>query len=190
MKYKDCPISIQLMIDEVIRVEGGYVNHKDDRGGETKYGITVAVARENEYTGDMRDLPESFAQDVYAKIYFYKPRFDIVTEVSVVLAEECFDSGVNMGSYWPSLWLQQLLNVLNRQEQDYQDISEDGMIGNQTKQALQAFYKKRGQEGLKVLFNLMNCMQGARYVELTRRREKNESFMYGWASNRLDFLPF
>lgn len=190
MKYKDCPPSIQRMIDDVIRIEGGYSNHKSDTGGETMYGVTIAVARENYYHGDMKDLPKSFAQDVYAKQYFYAPNFHLVAEVSDSLAEECFDSGVNMGPYWPSYWLQQLLNVLNRQQKDYKDIAEDGKIGRQTQQALIEFKNKRGQEGLSVLFNLMNCIQGARYVSLAAKREKNEDFLYGWAAHRLDFIPF
>lgn len=33
------------IINEIIRVEGGYVNDPRDSGGETNFGITVAVAR-------------------------------------------------------------------------------------------------------------------------------------------------
>lgn len=39
------------IIDEIIRVEGGYVNDPADSGGETNFGVTVAVARAHGYTG-------------------------------------------------------------------------------------------------------------------------------------------
>ncbi|MEL7831823.1 glycosyl hydrolase 108 family protein [Citromicrobium bathyomarinum] len=36
--------------------EGGYVNHPSDPGGATNHGVTVAVAREKGFSGNMRDL--------------------------------------------------------------------------------------------------------------------------------------
>lgn len=47
---------------QLIKHEGCYVNDARDNGGETNYGITVAVARAQGYTGDMRQMPIEFAQ--------------------------------------------------------------------------------------------------------------------------------
>jgi lysozyme family protein len=49
-------VSIQQIIDGVIEREKGYANNPNDVGGETMWGITIATARRNEYTGAMRDL--------------------------------------------------------------------------------------------------------------------------------------
>jgi lysozyme family protein len=37
--------------EKLIDVEGGYTNNPDDSGGETMWGVTIAVARRNGYTG-------------------------------------------------------------------------------------------------------------------------------------------
>lgn len=50
-------MNIEKYLDELIKREGGYVNNPADRGGATKYGITQAVARENGWNGNMKDLP-------------------------------------------------------------------------------------------------------------------------------------
>lgn len=39
-------MTIEAMIEATIGKEGGYVNHDDDRGGATRWGITEAVARQ------------------------------------------------------------------------------------------------------------------------------------------------
>ena len=49
----------------ILLVEGGYSNDKNDKGGETKYGITKEIAREYGYTGNMRDLTKATAQKIY-----------------------------------------------------------------------------------------------------------------------------
>lgn len=40
----------------ILSREGGYVDHPDDRGGPTHWGITLTTARANGYMGDMRNL--------------------------------------------------------------------------------------------------------------------------------------
>lgn len=55
-------MNIEQYLEELIKREGGYVNNPADRGGATKYGITQAVARENGWNGNMKDLPLEFAK--------------------------------------------------------------------------------------------------------------------------------
>ncbi len=63
-------------IRKVLKWEGGYVNHPADPGGETNYGITVAVARANGYTGSMRSIPMATVMDIYRNKYAKPVLFD------------------------------------------------------------------------------------------------------------------
>lgn len=178
--------SVDQMIDDLIGKEGRYSFHPNDTGGETMWGVTAAVARANGYVGAMINMPRAMAGNIYRAEYFVKPGFDKVYGVSQAIAEEMFDTGVNMGVSIPGPWLQRILNVLNREQADYADIAVDGKIGPGTIAALRAYLNKRGQEGEKVILRLLNCLQGVRYIEITEKRAANEAFTHGWALNRLE----
>ncbi len=172
--------NISDMIEHTIGLEGGYVNDPRDTGGETNWGITARVARANGYAGSMRTLPRETAVGIYRREYADKPGFSAVAEVSPAIGGELFDTGVNMGPHWPSLWLQQSLNAFNNGGRLYADIGEDGDIGPGTLRALKALIEHRGEEGERVILAALNAFQGVRYIELTRRRGANEAFAFGW----------
>jgi lysozyme family protein len=177
---------IERMIEGTIGLEGGYSNNPDDRGGETMWGVTKWVARNNGYLGAMAAMPRDEAVRIYREEYAIKPGFDVVAGVYPKVGAELFDSGVNLGQRWPALWLQMALNAFNQQGKLYPDIGEDGDIGPGTIQALKAFRDARGTEGEEVLLKALNCLQGARYLDLARGRSANESFVYGWLKNRVE----
>lgn len=175
---------VDQIISGIIQAEGGYVDHPHDLGGPTKYGITEQVAREHGYTGDMRELSVTTAREIYINRYYVAPGFNQVARRSEALAAEMTDTGVNMGVDWPTRFLQTALAVFNRQGELYPDISIDGVMGPQTLSALDAFIRHRGDEGIEVLLAAIDHLQGARYIELARQREANESFVYGWIKER------
>ena len=178
-------MTIDEIIDNIIKVEGGYTNDPNDAGGATRYGITVAVARRNGYNGDMRDLPIEFARMVYRKQYYEGPHFDDVAKLSPRIAEELTDTGVNMGVTTAALFLQRWLNVMNMEKRFYPDVKADGYIGQQTLACLEAYLKKRGKEGETVLLRALNSSQGHRYLEIAEGRQANENYVYGWLLNRV-----
>lgn len=178
-------MSIEKLIDGVIGREGRYSNNPDDTGGETMWGITHRVARANGYTGSMRSMPRETARDIYFSQYVQKPGFAAVMELSEPIAEELVDTGVNMGPAIASGMLQKALNGLNNKGRDYPDIAEDADVGPATLRALKAYLNKRGAEGEQVLLKALNCLQGARYIELARMRTANETFLYGWLRTRV-----
>lgn len=173
-------MKIDNMLADLLKAEGGYVNDPNDRGGETNWGVTIAVARANGYTGSMRDMTREQALDIYRRQYFFAPGFDKVMAISPAIAAELFDTGVNMGPSVPVRMLQRCLNALNNQSKHYPDLTVDGVVGPGTLSALRTFIQRRGEDGEHRLLKALNCLQGARYIELCERREANESFMFGW----------
>lgn len=177
------------LIDGVIEREGDYVNHPADRGGPTRWGITKAVALRHGYAGDMRSFPRSAAAAIYKQVYWRSPSLDLIADRAPRLAEELFDTGINMGTGTAVGFLQRALNALNRNKADYEDIKVDRTIGNATIGALDAFLAKRGKASAEaVLIKAVEALQGAHYLRLAEARPSQEAFLFGWLSARIGNL--
>lgn len=108
---------------ELLGNEGSYSNHSDDPGGETMWGITVAVARANGYVGRMVDMTQDVAKIIYRKNYWL-PQFD---DLPYALAFQVFDGAVNSGIGQSVRWLQRAISV-----------ADDGNLGPVTLAAAKA----------------------------------------------------
>jgi lysozyme family protein len=178
-------MTIQSIIDGVIEVEGGYVDHPNDPGGATRYGITQAVARANGYAGHMRDLPRSTAYAIYHTRYVVGPNFDEVAAIDERVAEELIDTGVNAGPSRAAKWFQEALNALNERGVAYPDVVPDGDIGPGTLRAFKAFKAKRGRTATTIMLRALDAYQGAHYLSLAKDNSKFESFLNGWLMHRI-----
>lgn len=166
------------MIDNLISREGGYVNDSNDAGGDTNFGITVAVARENGYHGDMKDMPRVFAQSVYLKKYWQDPRFNEVDTLFPAMAEKLFDIGVNTGPATGIRYLQRAMISLGM------SCAETGVWDNNDPQCLRHILAQRGIDGQKVLMFMVTAQQSAHYIDLAIKNPTQERFEYGWQLNR------
>lgn len=174
------------IIDDIIEVEGGYSDDPNDAGGKTMYGITEAVARANGYDGPMDKLPKGVARSIYFKRYIVEPGFDRVLDIMPAVGVELIDTGVNMGQATAGKFLQAALNAMNKRGQYYPDLIVDGGIGDKTIAAATAYKNQRGADAELVLLRALNCLQGARYIELSQAGEqKNEDFVFGWIRARV-----
>jgi lysozyme family protein len=178
-------MTIDDIIDEVIKAERGYVNDPTDKGGETNFGITVAVARANNYTGSMRDMPLAVARSIYLQRYVNEPKFDRVVAIDGRIGAELVDTGVNMGPHRSAEFLQRWLNAFNDTGSRYQDLFVDGRLGDISFAALSAYIKWRGKEGIDVMLCALNSIQGARYLEIVEGDRSQRRFAYGWVRNRV-----
>ena len=173
------------VINDIMAREGGYSSDIHDSGGETKYGITKTTARAYGFRGKMKNLRKDYAFMIYSKIYWDKLKLNHIEELSPLIAEELADTGVNQGTSRAGRFLQRSLNVLNNRQAYYNDLVVDGKVGSVTLRALKAYLRVRGVEGENVLHSMLNSLQGAYYVTLAERREKDEKFIYGWFKNRI-----
>ena len=134
----------------------------------------------------MKQLPREDAAGIYRRLYWLRPKFDAIAARSARVASELFDTGVNMGPAVAATFLQRALTALNRNGQDYADLTPDGRIGAVTLAALDAFLAARGRSGGEtVLLRALEALQGERYLRLAERRPANDAFLYGWLANRI-----
>jgi len=177
--------------------EGGYGNDPDDVGGETYKG--VARNYHPNWNGwalvDGHKGSPTFKKDLAAdeKLQqavkeFYKTNFWNVylldTFSSQNIANEMFDTGVNMGTGRSSKFLQQALNYLNKNGQLFSDLVDDGKIGNKTIKALDIILGN-GEE--KLLYKILNILQANHYLEYMTKSPTQEKFARGWFS-RVEFI--
>lgn len=182
---EDAMNKIEQIIDATVKKEGGYTNNPNDSGGETIWGITAAVARETGYTGPMKAMTREQAVAIYTTKYFQAPRFDKVLALSPSIAEELFDTGVNMHPTTAVRMMQRALNWFNKRGEYYPDLIDDGVLGDVTLGALKSYLDLRKAQGELVMLRALNCLQGVRYGELTERRQKDEDFAFGWFLHRV-----
>lgn len=173
------------IVAAVLSVEGGYVNNPKDPGGETNHGVTVAVARENGYTGSMKELPVETAQEIYMKKYIESPNFLPMVEVQPAVAEKLVDAGVNTGPARPSRWFQQSLNALSNDGKLFPQTSVDGKVGSHTVQTYRELEKVRGKvKACQLTLKLLDAYQATYYVSIN-----NPTFTAGWIDHRIGNVP-
>ena len=170
------------IIAALFALEGGYVNHPKDPGGETNYGITKSVAQENGYFGPIREMPKEYAWSIYYNEYIEAPGYAPMEQHSPAVLEELVDTAVNTGTSRSSLWFQKALNSLNRGGKDYPSIVADGKVGSSTIKAYASLEKVRGKvKACEMVIKLVDAQQANHYMSLT----KMSDFTPGWVQHRI-----
>ena len=175
--------------------EGGYVNDPHDTGGETYKGISrrynpswagwqaIDEIKRSISSQEMNRALQENEPVQRAVAAFYKSHYwdkfwgDQMPEQAI--ADEIFDTSVNMGVHRAVMFLQEGLNLLNRDQKNYDDISEDGVFGPTTLDRLQKYLAGDKPE---YLLKLMNVLQGMHYIEFMKKNPVQEKFARGWLS--------
>ena len=157
------------LIDEVIQREGeAYTNHPNDKGGPTKWGITLATLssyRKKQCTAkDVEELTRQEAKAIYSSIYAEPFSFCKDMEIHELL----IDSAVNHGVGNAAKLLQRAIGV-----------EDDGSIGPKTKMAVIAY---RGS-----LFNAVFAERLTFYGRIVKNNPSQSVFIEGWM-NRMGKL--
>lgn len=159
-------------------VEGrDYTNDPKDSGGATKWGVTEQLARQDCYSGDMRELCAARAHDVYVRQVWEKIKGDDLLSLSPECSAILFDVAVHMGNGRAGAFLQRALNVFNDRESRWDDITVDGGIGPVTLSTFAEYLKQRDAS---VMFKTLDAMATMKRVSIAENREKDEKFVYGW----------
>jgi lysozyme family protein len=167
--------------------EGGYSNDPDDKGGETYKGIArtknagwdgwkqVDVCKTKPNFPASLDNDFSLQESVkkfYKALYWDANNLDHFSSQEV--GNEMFDTGVNQGVWAAGKYLQEALNLLNKNGTLFPDLVVDSKIGATTVSVLNAFSKP-----LAVL-KAMNILQGIKYIEICKKDPSQEKYFLGW----------
>lgn len=175
------PAAVISMIAAVLAVEGGYVNHPNDPGGETNMGVTKRVAVANGYTGPMKVLPREVATSIYYDQYLVAPGYAPLVAIDAAVTEELFDTTVNMGQARPSRWFQASINTLCGAK-----LAVDGKVGPGTIGAYRTCQQSRSPSQLCVaMLDSLDAAQRAEYARLVRANAKLRVFLKGWLAHRV-----
>ena len=152
--------------NHTLKFESGYSNHPLDRGGKTKYGITKKMAEANGYYSDMQYLSLDRAMEIYYNEFWYPLKLQEIQSQKV--ANELFDTGVNMGKGIAAKFLQQACNLLTNA-----NLKVDKIIGKKTLGIANAIEEK-------LLLKVLNGLQFERYRWIVMIRPSQKVFFKGW----------
>jgi len=170
--------------------EGGYAKDADDLGGETYRGIARkfnpgwAGWAKIDKAKRVRGFPASLDRDAqlqadvaafYKQHYWDKFQGDAMPDQDI--AEELFDTGVNMGVARAVEFLQRALSLLNRNEKLYADLVPDGLFGPKTLSAVRTYLKK---DDPALLLKILNVLQGMHYIDFMTKSPIQEKYARGW----------
>ena len=187
----------------VAKWEGGWTHDSGDKGGETFRGcarnffpnepIWPVIDREKShpsykkgkaaFSAHLMGIPSltGCVKGWYKKEWWDKlglERFD------QIVADELFEQAVNLGKAGMGRYLQRLCNAFNWRKDGsadgarlFDDLQTDGVVGPKTLSALSIVLSRNDARRI---VHLMNCMQGAHYVNsaANRFRRSSDGFRY------------
>lgn len=171
------------------KIEGGYANDKDDKGGETYRGVARnfhpkwegwkiidEYKKHRNFPGILDTLPalQLKVKQFYLKEFWNKIKGDLIPDQRI--ANEVYDNAVNLGVPKSGEYLQRTINILNRNKKSYQDIKVDSIIGPITIAALNTAIKVNG---VTRVLNVINGFQMKHYVERMEEDPTQEKYI-GW----------
>ena len=157
-------MTIDPILDEVIRREGGYVHDPVDRGGPTKYGITQRTLRawrgQMVTAADVRRLTRDEAWAIYQRRYVDAPGFATLPDP---LRAQVVDDGVLSG---PRHTVKDLQRAIG-------GVTVDGQLGPTTRAALDS-------AGVRLVHARLIQVRATRIGRIVQRAPSQARFLTGW----------
>lgn len=169
-------------IGVVLRNEGGFVNHKADRGGPTNFGVTIRTY--SQYLGrpaslqEVKDMTEDTAREIYERSYFTDPRIHLLDDPIRV---QVLDMAINHGPVNAIKMLQRVVNQAGSGP-----IAVDGVLGPRSRAAISKAQIAMG----KVLNNALVDERVRFFNSIVLRDPTQKAFIKGWLKRANEFrLP-
>lgn len=161
----------------ILQHEGGYANVKFDKGGSTKYGITLETWKHVGYDkngdgkindADIRLLSEKDFEHVLKKNFWDKWKADSIKNQSIanIVVDWLWSSGK-----WGIIYPQRILGV-----------KDDGVVGSKTIAALNAADPA-------ALFNKIKEQRIQFVRNIVKNNPSQKKFIKGW-ENRINDIKF
>lgn len=172
---------MQQALDLVLKLEGGYVDDPDDRGGATNFGISQRSHPEL----DIKSLTKDQAIEIYRKKYWDANKLDWVASCNMCVPLFCFV--VHAGPARAIIALQSAINKMLSvvqivtdvdhthtpyQKDKYKKLKEDGVLGKKT-----ATYVIRYDILLNSFFYAEMIKH---YASLCQKNRTQLKFLIGW----------
>lgn len=171
---------IDEMIDNVLRREGGYVDHPADKGGPTKYGITLKTL--SNYIGraalksEVESLTEDVAREIYLRNYYIAPRFNLLPDE---IQPFIFDCAVNHGTRRAVKFIQSVCNQAGYQPK----LDVDGAMGPNTLKGAEWAQQEMGEYFLRALIEERRNF----YYTIVDANPSQKVFLKGWLNRVNEF---
>jgi lysozyme family protein len=174
-------VEVDQLIAEVLRKEGGYVDHPADRGGPTNFGITQATLSkflERAVTvEEVKALDIGTAKDIYELRYYRGPRIDKLPDS---IQPFVFDCAVNHGPRRAIRFVQRICN-----DAGFGPLAEDGLMGPKTKAVANTCHEHMGDWMLVALIQERQMF----YANIVANDASQSVFLRGWLARARSFLP-
>jgi len=175
----EAQMSIQTMIDDVLKKEGGYTDNPLDHGKCTNMGITLSTL--DEFTGkkngkdNIKALSQADAWHIYYNNYYIKPA---IYSLPSALQPLIFDMAVNQGPHSAIKLLQLELKTLG-----YMYRAADGINGPIT---IAASKKAINDLGAKFINSVVNRRIDF-YHAIVEAKPNQSMFLKGWIARAETF---
>ena len=187
-----------IALGHVLKMEGGYNDIKEDKGGATNYGISLRFLQSlpedlGDIDGDgdidkddIKNISLDNVYEIYKTMFWdkYVARIDLSTNFHTSTRDNLklvlFDMYVNHSPRAVNRMLQRAVNACRKKSSHL--LVEDGLWGRQSSAALNQV------ESLECLMTAIRSERHAYYRELVLRDDSQKKFLKGWRKRALEII--